>query len=356
MNTRRLLLSSFIFCNLIASTSEAKNNEQQCLPKVSVGFDEEDCLFISSSKDLSNIVVQYCDGSAEKFDNLSDPEFTLCSNVSSVWVKSGCNGGNDCPVGGEGGCGERFDVGDCPTPTSTPVPPTATPTKTPEPTQTPEPTSTPWVEETPTPEPTVTPEPSKTPCSEETPTPTPTETPQPTSTPWVEETPTPDPTVTPEPTSTPWVEETPTPTPTETPVACPVVTFKINKKKLLLASKHMHDIAYKYFRRALDCSPTVELVQKLKYNDEVFEAQKKAIDRLITKVRVCPGDCQNEVNRLTIKRMRALTRVQIQLDRESQYASINACNTPPRKGVAGSSDRLKSMINKINKCPTKVCN
>ncbi len=62
---------------------------------------------VESTKDLSNVVLQFADGTYQKFDGLTDLTGTFegddGQNIVRVWVKSGTNDSGDCP-----GCGERF--------------------------------------------------------------------------------------------------------------------------------------------------------------------------------------------------------------------------------------------------------
>lgn len=81
----------------------------------------------TSTKDLSNIIVELCDGSIHKHDGLNGTSFvhTEASAIAGVWVKSGNNGiGGDAPPG----AGERFD-----NPVSCEPPVTTTTTTTTEP-------------------------------------------------------------------------------------------------------------------------------------------------------------------------------------------------------------------------------
>lgn len=109
--------------------------EDNCLPSIQVTFAPEGIsVSVISDKDLSNVVLKFCDGSADyKFDNLTglNGTFTyLSKELAGVWVKSGCNQSGDGP-----GYGEFFGrscggVDPVPTPTASP---TATATPTPEP-------------------------------------------------------------------------------------------------------------------------------------------------------------------------------------------------------------------------------
>lgn len=68
-------------------------------------------VYVTSSKDLSNVVLEFADGSQQKFDDLSGYSGTFQGTgenagkeVTTVWIKSGCNKSNDGP-----GYGERID-------------------------------------------------------------------------------------------------------------------------------------------------------------------------------------------------------------------------------------------------------
>jgi len=80
------------------------------LPQITVTFRAND-VYVESTKDLSNVVLQFSDGSTQKFDGLSGKTGTFRGTggnynkqIVTVWVKSGSNDSGDCP-----GCGERFD-------------------------------------------------------------------------------------------------------------------------------------------------------------------------------------------------------------------------------------------------------
>ncbi len=68
-------------------------------------------VFVTSTKDLSNVVLEYSNNKTQKFDGLSGKSGTFKGTGSNanrwikrVWVKSGSNSSNDGP-----GYGERFD-------------------------------------------------------------------------------------------------------------------------------------------------------------------------------------------------------------------------------------------------------
>jgi hypothetical protein len=78
---------------------------------VEFGCDE---VVITSCKDLSNVVLEFADGSRERFEGLSDQEGAFSGTgehegdeIVGVWVKAGANHSGDGP-----GYGERFDAGE----------------------------------------------------------------------------------------------------------------------------------------------------------------------------------------------------------------------------------------------------
>ncbi len=84
-----------------------------CRPHIEVTFSGDGkSIFVESSKDLSNVVLEFTDGSHYKFDNLNQGRTGTFQGIGQhagktieqVWIKSGCN------ASGEGsGYGERFD-------------------------------------------------------------------------------------------------------------------------------------------------------------------------------------------------------------------------------------------------------
>ncbi len=79
-----------------------------CQPQIHVKFLEyERKVWVQSTLELSNVVVQYSDGSRVRFDNLCGTSGTFGSGskqIERVWVKSGCNESGEGP-----GYGERFE-------------------------------------------------------------------------------------------------------------------------------------------------------------------------------------------------------------------------------------------------------
>lgn len=81
----------------------------RCSPQCAVTFKGKE-VFVESTKDLSNVVLQYSNGVHQKFDNLSGHSGTFSGTlintnqtIKHVWVKSGCNASGDGP-----GYGEKF--------------------------------------------------------------------------------------------------------------------------------------------------------------------------------------------------------------------------------------------------------
>ncbi|RMG00177.1 MAG: VWA domain-containing protein [Planctomycetota bacterium] len=80
------------------------------LPQITVTFKDRE-IYVTSTKDLSNVVIEYTDGSRQKFDGLSGTTGTFrgtgaYSNkkIKRCWVKSGANSSGEGP-----GYGERFE-------------------------------------------------------------------------------------------------------------------------------------------------------------------------------------------------------------------------------------------------------
>ena len=83
-----------------------------CEASISVFWDctNPSCVFVTSCKDLSNVVLRDCAGDDYKFEfNSSQDTATICHSsglpISTVWVKSGCFLSGDGP-----GYGLRFDL------------------------------------------------------------------------------------------------------------------------------------------------------------------------------------------------------------------------------------------------------
>lgn len=83
-----------------------------CKASVSVRFNGcTNSVYVTSCKDLSNVVLEMCDGTRHKYDNLDGHSGTFNSpnglNIVRVWVKSGCYMSGDGPGYGwrvEGPC------------------------------------------------------------------------------------------------------------------------------------------------------------------------------------------------------------------------------------------------------------
>lgn len=89
---------------------------QGCRPHIDVTFHGNGTsVYIEATKDLSNVVLEFADGTSYKFDGLNQGKTGTFAGIGSnagkeivgVWVKSGCNQSGDGP-----GYGERFDAPD----------------------------------------------------------------------------------------------------------------------------------------------------------------------------------------------------------------------------------------------------
>lgn len=90
---------------IIRKTSTGGN----CMPQVGAVFaSNHQSVNVTSTKDLSNVVLKFHDNTTQKFDNLSGYTGTFAGTGSNqgkciigVWIKSGCNMSNDGPGYGE---------------------------------------------------------------------------------------------------------------------------------------------------------------------------------------------------------------------------------------------------------------
>ena len=116
-------LSVFLICFTIKTGLHAQSvtvgDCSGCNSEITVTFDGcDDCVDVTSCKDLSNVVLLLCDSTEFKFDNLNQGQTgTFCSpdgqDILGVWVKSGCNLSGDGPGYGtyvEGPCGSGSTI------------------------------------------------------------------------------------------------------------------------------------------------------------------------------------------------------------------------------------------------------
>ncbi|MBN1910193.1 MAG: VWA domain-containing protein [Pirellulales bacterium] len=79
-------------------------------PQITVTFQKDD-VYVESTKDLSNVVLGFSDGTTQKIEPLSSPTGTFrgtgynyYKTITKIWVKSGSNDSGEGP-----GYGERFE-------------------------------------------------------------------------------------------------------------------------------------------------------------------------------------------------------------------------------------------------------
>jgi len=91
-------------------TQVGKPPSTGCEPQITVTFRSND-VYVVSTKDLSNVVLQFSDGTTQKFDGLTGKTGTFKGTgynankrIARCWVKSGCNSSGEGP-----GYGERFE-------------------------------------------------------------------------------------------------------------------------------------------------------------------------------------------------------------------------------------------------------
>ena len=314
---------------------------------------------VSCTKDLSNVVLYFCDESASyKFDNL---------NVGHTYTFSYQNK-QISKVAAKAGCSTRYKFRTClpptPTPTATPVPPTPTPTATPKPTpctmiichcacncsnqaqrlvcltsnrcETITIRCEDWQDyyihgDT------------KGECVNPTPSPTPKPSPKPT----------------PKPTATP----SPSPTPCQYD-ACGIcggdgkkeVILKARTKRMIRKVNSLLNVSIlKYLdigrKCGLNSSDADEIEKKsLKLSDDTITLIKS----LQKKVWLCPEECAKGINKTTKKQIRKNVKKLVELARLTRKAVVPACN-----GENGAWDdyykRGKDIDKDVNKCPNGIC-
>ena len=104
---KNLVYCFIVFCLCFVQTALATDDISvtDCLPEIDVTFDC-DSVTPTSTKELSNVVIKFCDGSEDyKYDGLSGYSDTFGEEfgkgIAGVWVKSGCNSSGDGPGYGE---------------------------------------------------------------------------------------------------------------------------------------------------------------------------------------------------------------------------------------------------------------
>lgn len=94
---------------VVTATPTPAPNDEACRPTVWAVFSQDGLSVVAnSSKDLSNVVLNLCDGSTQKFDSLNGYSRTFSGTganagkkINGVWIKSGCNKSGDGPGYGE---------------------------------------------------------------------------------------------------------------------------------------------------------------------------------------------------------------------------------------------------------------
>jgi hypothetical protein len=104
-----------------------EDTDVNCLPTVTANFsDNNQSATATSTMDLSNVVLQFSDGTTQKFDGLTGLSQTFSGTsehegkcITGVWIKSGCNQSGDGPGYGEWVPNAAYD-GACETTPCTP--------------------------------------------------------------------------------------------------------------------------------------------------------------------------------------------------------------------------------------------
>lgn len=112
----RTLVTALMMTVLMAAGSanakkhtDKASKSAKCLLEVGAVFNGEvNSVVVESTKDLSNIVLLFADGTTQRFEDLSgnDGEFAGTAEnsgkiLTGVWIKSGCNASGDGPGYGE---------------------------------------------------------------------------------------------------------------------------------------------------------------------------------------------------------------------------------------------------------------
>lgn len=327
-------------------------DSSSCLATFNFEFDSDGTsVLVSSSKDLSHVILYFCDGTSYKFDNLNigrSGSFSyLEKQIALVVAKAGCSQGSE----------GRECVDPTPTPTNTP---TNTSTNTPTATPTDIPTDTPTA--TPTNTPTSTPSntPSFTPTRTATSTPTfiPTETP--TNTPTVTRTPTN--TVTPTVTSTP--SNTPTRTVTPTPTCpqndCKTVKTRKIKRDYLKKLKYFDTVIKKNAKDLKRCEGNLAFLEKEAMVHALYKESVYLLTTTVTDiVKVCK-DCHMEGYQTILKRIKGNLKLIYKLKDSLAHAALNACckkfHTCGGGGPRTAEMNFDSASKIFRKLPKDICN
>lgn len=120
-NSQQPIVAAWVKCEVEQESMEVNQTpatltgarpRKKSQPQIYVTFSgDRQSVNVTSSKDLSNVVLEFCDGVHYKFDGLSGKNRTFAGLgnhagkiIKTVWVKSGSNSSNDGP-----GYGERFN-------------------------------------------------------------------------------------------------------------------------------------------------------------------------------------------------------------------------------------------------------
>lgn len=104
--TAGVAVGLIIFAGVASAAPQGTGNGDTAV----ISVDSADCVTVNahSTKDLSNVVLQFADGTVQKFDGLTGHDGTFSGTganadkvVVGVWVKSGSNGTDDGPGYGE---------------------------------------------------------------------------------------------------------------------------------------------------------------------------------------------------------------------------------------------------------------
>jgi hypothetical protein len=100
-----LVLCAFFVCAVISRVHDSLAADDA---RTEEDYRKRCCVYVTSTKTLSNVVVGLCDGTTEKFEGLRTRRKKIClsrsykkKEICCVWIKSGCNDSGDGPGYGE---------------------------------------------------------------------------------------------------------------------------------------------------------------------------------------------------------------------------------------------------------------
>lgn len=352
---------------ILASLVAVQESRAACEATFQASFDQNNGVVVESSKDLSHVILELCNGTTYKFDNLNighSGYFTLGSSIRSATAKAGCSlekFEQECNVVATPTATPTGTSSPTSIPTSEPtIVPTTASTPTIVPTNTIEPTSTATVEPSATPEApdptataTATGVPSDTPVATSTSTSVPVETIEPTIV-------VPAATDTPEPVDTvghmpvpPVSTVSPEPTQMFHDVVCELVPVETDKQEIIRQAARLLYKATKYYAKSRDCGLRSWKYYVSKARLE-FRLLKLALSGISDVVVVCDGKCTDPVMKAVLKDLQYRAENISRHARLSQYMARGVCATKG-KGLKKTQAEILKLQESVEHCLSNRC-